>query len=513
MGEHKRLSQSGLWAKNLDYFHQQGVKAWSTGSVPFGATSNPVLARACADLFLAYLEDLLSVEALNLDQPIFVVELGAGAGRFGYLVLRRLEELRDEFPLDVRYVLTDYAQTNLEFWREHERLKPFLQSGALELARFDAESDSSIVLESSGKKLDGADNPIFFLANYLFCTLSMDAFRCRGGVLEEALVKGDAEDGSGLALEYCLAEEAPYGRPEYDQALAEYRRRLSQTSFLFPIGPLTCLRTLSQLSKGRMCLVTADKGWSLLEEVVGRNECVPYGHGGSFSFDLNFHALRTAWEQNGGKTLISGSGESDLKVAVFSSGFEHRLVRLERTFRDRVVRYGPQASRRLTSFLASDEVSKDVRVCLDLLQASDWEPELLYKLASPLTSAVAGSSVAEMREVHTALSRVWRNYFPIGESEDLPFEIARILFHMQYFEQALEFYGESIRMHGEHKMTRQQIGLCHYFMRQLEPARKSFEAALSLDPDYQEARKSLVLLEPELEESGSFLAVTPHRSE
>lgn len=508
MSERVRLSNSGLWERQREYYHEKGVEAWNTGTVPHYITNNPMIARAYVDLVVAHLADLEAAQELDPERPVSIVELGGGSGRLGYLILRRLEELRDELPVRVRYVLTDFTETNLGHWEEHERFATFLEEGHLELAIFDVEGDESITLRTSGDVLDGSGNPVFFVANYLFDTLTMDAFRCAEGQLEEGIPEIEYSDqGPQLSFCYEAAPDSPYGCDVYDGILAAYRERLGDTHFLFPTGPLACLKNLSRVSGGRMCLITADKAWARWEDLIGLDESIPVAHGPSFSMTVNFHAMEMYWNTVGGTAFHTSPRDSMLQISTFCSGLEpDALRRTARAFADRVDGFGPLDFFNLKEALTHSSEPKNLRLCLELLRMACWDPELLFELSEPLTKLDA-EIITHKRELFLAVARTWKNYFPIGEPRDLPFEVGRILFRIEYFEQSLEFYEESVRLFGKHKMTYHNMGLCYYYLRRLEAARDCFQTALDLDPNYSPAREWLMRLHPEIHESGSFTAI------
>jgi hypothetical protein len=74
----RRLSESSLWRLQRRYYETAGPEAWSSATVPHYITSNPYIASAFADVILAFQRDV--------GEPITVVELGAGSGRFSYLL-------------------------------------------------------------------------------------------------------------------------------------------------------------------------------------------------------------------------------------------------------------------------------------------------------------------------------------------------------------------------------------------------------------------------------------------
>ncbi|RPJ00726.1 MAG: hypothetical protein EHM39_04430, partial [Chloroflexi bacterium] len=109
------LSKSLLWALQARYFRDQGIAAWSSNTVPSYITSNPSIAHAYARVVFGYLRDLLPT--LDTSQPVYLLELGAGSGRFAFYFLRRLRELLEWVPgVRVCYVLSDYARRNVGFW-------------------------------------------------------------------------------------------------------------------------------------------------------------------------------------------------------------------------------------------------------------------------------------------------------------------------------------------------------------------------------------------------------------
>ena len=57
---------------------------------------------------------------------MYIIELGAGSGKFSYFMLKALQEMKDvsDFPVDkIVYVMTDFTENNFKFWRHHPSLK------------------------------------------------------------------------------------------------------------------------------------------------------------------------------------------------------------------------------------------------------------------------------------------------------------------------------------------------------------------------------------------------------
>ena len=86
--------------------------------------------------------------------------------------------------------MTDLAEKNIAHWRGHVLLRPFVASGMLDLARFDAEQPAPLVLLESGETLSAETlcNPIVVFANYFFDSISQDSFVFQRGELFENTV-------------------------------------------------------------------------------------------------------------------------------------------------------------------------------------------------------------------------------------------------------------------------------------------------------------------------------------
>src|SRR5262249_25288034 len=236
-------------------FDRWGVAAWGDGYVPHYVTCNPWIARAYARVLLGWLRDARA--ALAPGEPAYLLELGAGSGRFAHQLLHalvpawRTASLRD---VPLRYVMTDITERNLTFWSEHSALGPFQEAGVLDFALFDPVEDRELCLRLSGAVLapGAVANPVAAVANYLFDCLPNDSFAVRAGRLHERLLTitcdppvpepGAPEMFRRLVLRY---EERPVAggdyyedEPAWNGLLSAYADRLDNTVLLFPVAGL-----------------------------------------------------------------------------------------------------------------------------------------------------------------------------------------------------------------------------------------------------------------------------------
>lgn len=487
MNEPVRLSDSRMWQDLRDFYETEGVKVWSSDHIPFFATNNPALAKTYTDLFVAYLEDLALSGLLQLNEAVTIVDVGGGIGRLAFLMLGRLEQIKDQLPVKVEYLLTDYSTSNVDYYLAHEKLQPYLESGVLRVQVFDAEASQPLEINNG--------NPIFALANYLFDSLSHDGFKVVNGELYEARCQADEE--GGVRITFPEAPAKPYSIESYNSVLKAYSSTLGNTHFPFPIGPLRCLEQLSKQSGQRLALVMADKALRSLEELLGFESLPVQKHPQGFSMTVNTHAIDQVWEREGGQVFHSAPRSHPLHVALYFKGIgKDRLLRTQRVFLDQIDGFGPldYLDFRLQILAASQ---KTLSLCLQLLRLSHWDAELFYELSNTLGEHALSAPVEQQRELYDVMVRCWTNFYPITDERDVPFAVARVLACISQFEQALSFYGESIRIYGERPLTHHNIGICLFNLGRLQEAREAFESALKLDDNYGPSKELLIRLEAE----------------
>src|SRR5204862_301195 len=79
----------------------------------------------------------------------------------------------------LKFIMTDISLKSLATWQIHHALKPFIDEGWLDIAVFNANRDTEIKLAISGQqiKANSINKPLFVIGNYIFDTLSQDAFQ------------------------------------------------------------------------------------------------------------------------------------------------------------------------------------------------------------------------------------------------------------------------------------------------------------------------------------------------
>jgi tetratricopeptide (TPR) repeat protein len=509
----KPLSASLLWQLQRKYFDPQGVRAWTDGVVPHYITSNGWIAQAYAKVVFGWLRDGLgtaspqpgSFPPIDLRHPVHVVELGSGSGRFGYLFLRRLLEMLGPSWLhgvQLRYVLTDFTESNLDHLRSHPELQPFVASGLLDFARYDTGVDLEIRLSQSGEVLSPRTlrNPLVVLANYVFDGIPQDLFSVRGGKLYENLLtlslpegEADLEDPGmleqlHLSWEKRLAAAGYYGDPDLDAILQEYAAHPGMATFLFPCEAIRCARQLARLSDHRLLLLSGDKGYSRAELLAGHGEPDLAVHG-SFSMMVNYHALGRWFVHQGGELLSTTHLRSSLTIVAGLLGtppggpIETRLA-----FDDAIERMGPDDFYDLKKSVEGKYDELSLEQLLAWLRLSGWDSNIFLGCFPALTKQAGSAPEVLRHEIYRAVHEIWKTYFKLRESRDLAFHLGVLLTEIQCYEDALLFFHQSIAGYGPNPATVFNQGICLFHLGDLEAALTHADQAIQGAPDFEPAR-------------------------
>lgn len=501
--ENQRLSNSLLWRLQRNYFEQQGVEAWSSGAVPHHITSSPFIADAYARVVMGFLRDW---SALDSGQPVNIVELGSGSGRFAYAFLKKFLNLQQNSVLKaipIRYVMTDFTESNIEHWRTYPSLVPFIEEGLLDLARFDLESDEELELLHSGDVLSTGTlrNPLIVVSNYVFDSTRQDAFVAADEKLFELLItlttsqhEIDPEDPDMLSRIEISAVENPikgnyYEDPKWNRILLDYKQRLNNTSFLFPTSTLHCIKNLHRLSEGRMLLLSGDRGYSRDEDLnLGRGAPALAIHG-SFSMMVDYQIIGEYCRSLGASVLHPARASRHLNISAFMFGdVPFDFIETRYAYAEAIEKFGPddffvlkEPFEQLYNALTLDQI-------LAFLRLSCWDHKRFRESLPALKQHLLEMNELQKRQLYDGILNVWDSYLPIGEESDLAFDLGTFLLEMEFYEEAFEFLQRSVELYGMSPGAAYNIAVCCYSLNQMDEALDYVDQALSLDPHFAEAK-------------------------
>ena len=520
----RRLSRSLLWKLQRKYFERQGIEVWRQGAVPQYITSNPFTANAYARVVFGFLRDCHTAAStddnrefppLDFSQPVYVVELGAGSGRLACHFLKVFTGILSRSALNavpVCYVMTDFAPWTVDYWREHPSLHPFVEAGQLDFALFDAEQPGDLSLLQSGNTLSSetVKNPLVVIANYFFDSIPQDSFTIDSGQLYENLVTlsspqfepnpNDPELLGRIEISYALNPVTSdyYDEPDLNRILRSYQERLTDTTILFPITALRCIRYFIELPGERLLLLSGDKG-HVRENSLLNLEAPWMNIHGSVSMLVNYHALAQYVLNRGDQVLQTSHQHTKLNVSAFLLG-KHPSDYVEtcQAFHEAIGRGGPDDFFVLKKGIENHYGDLTLEQLLAWLRLSGWDADILLDSVPALLDKAKSAPDSLKQELYCAIQQVWEMYYPIGEKRDLAFHLGTLLQVMAFYTQALDYYDHSLRSYGPNLSTFYNMGSCHYNLGQLEAALGCINQALEVDPAFEDARMMRVKIQSEI---------------
>lgn len=560
-----QCSKSHLWKLMMSFYDRKGPESWSQGIVPHFITCNTFIAKSYVKVLQGFLQDGLRDNAilpLDVNEPLYIVELGAGSGKFTYFMLKYLTEILKPtsssssssnntlFPINkIKFIMTDFTENNFTYWQNHPALKEYFDSGLLDAGIFDAVNDKEIKLWKSNITLTqgSCKNPIVIVANYLFDTLYHDIFQIDHGDLREGLVSTGskhAEEPDPLDPEIIqrldnhykyqsIQAKDYYQNEEGDEEhlakiLQWYTHNFNhnQASILYPIGALRALRRLGKFSNNRLLVISGDKGNNNPDQFLGLMDPHIAVHG-SFSLMVNYHAIGAWFTSKGGFALHNPQEEASLKVSTFIlcesenvynnhevtekhiEFYGNGLTLLDEkrseyfpslcsAFHDYVNTFGPNDFFVLQKSLKEDMTSPPLRTIVSLLKLSDWDPDVFFKFRDPILLHAPSCGSKLRNDLARGIPNIWSNYYHLDLDKDIAFEIGRFYYGIRDYENALYYYKESMRIVGEHHVTYHNQGLCYYSLGNILISLDLFQKALQLCPEYEKARNWIEKVQSEL---------------
>ena len=512
--QQKKFSESCLWKMQREYFDQEGINAW-VNQVPFYITSNPFIAYCYARTSLSFIQDILRKDPAAIKHPFYILELGTGSGRFSFYVLKTIAELQKSLGMEdvnICYVMSDFTKSNIKYYETHPALVPYIERGVLDFAIFDMEVERPINLIKKNIRLSAETlvNPLTVYANYIFDTVSHDAFTVHEGKLFELLLTiatpadnmrdNRPSDMEQLEIDFKAQEikNKYYNDPELDSILEEYKSSLQDSSILFPIGSIRAIKLLKKLSNNKLFIVSSDKGYSSLKSLDQLGHPSLSFHG-SFSMMVNFHAMARYFKNSGGDYFLQ-TPRKGIKTSVFCSGMSLADLPQTRLVLEEYVEGVSPAD----YFTLHRRMSDSFQECsLDVIAAhmnlTHWDPHIYSKLASRVTTLIEDPDTDTVNFLANNMHKIAANYYFMPKSDCVLFEIAVFFHTIKRHEEALKYYKEAELYVGDQFGLYYNMALCEHNLQLMDDSMKNFRHAQLLDPESKETREWITYLEKEMQ--------------
>jgi tetratricopeptide (TPR) repeat protein len=498
--EKVRFSKSILWDAQTNYYEDTGIEAWKKG-VPYYITSNNYVANLYAHGYLAYLADLKQRKILDLKHPVYLFELGAGSGTFGYLLHQQIANLLEDYGLtDVHWlvVLTDVANSNLSYWQTQSQLMALAQKGTLDFAHFDMRSPCKPHLITQNQSIEDWVNPILIVANYVFDSIPCDAFCTDPIGLYEKLITTRAKKRNPrnpTDLETAFIKKRItlpyYNEPMQDRLLQTHLDRHETADLVMPTAAFALFDFFSKLQPRLFCL-SADKGSYDLDEAKLYEQSDIVYHGGSCSVNVNFHALHTWFEAHNGEGVHESAHSAIHTACFFTNDHLEDLPMLRSQLKTRFQTLGVGGFYNITQQYNSGKNEMTLQSFSALMRLSHYDAQTFMCYGTRISKLYEASAPHDRAHLLSIFEQVIAHHYDFPGA-DLFFDLGYLYTQFGLYEKAIPCYHRSHQNHPSHQPTLYNLGLCYYDLNQFDQSQVYFIKALKLDPQCHETKHWLSL--------------------
>jgi tetratricopeptide (TPR) repeat protein len=502
----KSLSDSMLFKMQKEYYQKQGVNAWAN-QIPFEPTSNPFIAHSYAQVAVAFIKDCIAKSPAAMNSPFYFLELGAGCGRFSFYVVKAILELLQLSGLEqvnVKYVMSDFADHNFKYYQTHHALKPYIEAGIIDFALFDIAYTLPVKLHLSNIELtqETLVNPLVVFANYVFDSVANDLFfACDNTLQKLAVVLRTMEDNMAesvikklkdaqISFQPCGSADYRYHVPAIDDILEYYRTNLQDIRFLLPIAVFKTMMYLNRLSNDRVLWLTTDKGNCSLQSIKDNvKKQILVFHGDScFSLNVNFHALALFFKNSNGDARLSPQRGGNVDTAVYVSGFT--FAELPETNRA-VAQYVEQASPgdyvNIAESFYKDFSTYDFYQLATFLAFSHWNPTVYCVVSERLNQLLPAMKKSDVEFFTNCMAKIAGNYYYLPETRSVLHNIALLFWELKDYDQAIVYYTQASHFDIDLFIIHYNLGLCFYHKNNISQALTHFKKAIEFAVDKEEA--------------------------
>lgn len=502
----KSFSKSMIWDLQRQFFSSSGVSAWDH-AVPYFATSNPYIANSYAQIYLGVVEDWLTQHPDDQGKIFYVLELGCGHGKFAFHFVKRILELkaaRPDLNWSFCYVMSDYAQSNVDFWTQHQGLKPYVEMGVIDFAQVNLETATDVMLVNAQKPLSLLlqGTPLGSVANYLFDSISHDCFYVNQNKIHEVLIhlqspennldNGKIKDWTKLSVTHenreLQKEQGYYDDEHFNTVLWSYQSALKDTYVLIPIAGFRALKQLLTLSQNKFFLITSDKAYGDIDSLQGGRP--PYlSFQGTFSMMVNYHAIGEYFKTIGGTSLLQGPRKGIKTMLYAGPGIEwnacHRAKQAAYEFLDF---FSPADYFQLHRQVKTLYRHCDVAGLTAHLMLSRWDPHIYDTFKDLINEKLTTTDKLTYLNLKKNMRLIAENFYYMPGCVDTLFSIAVFYHKIGEYETAVYYYEESGRYFKETVNHLFNSALCYAELKKKEKAIDLMRRCLTINPGLEAAK-------------------------
>src|SRR5205085_4174211 len=157
-------------------------------------------------------------------------------------------------------------------------------------------------------------------------------------------------------------------------------------------------------------------------------------------------------------------------------------------YAEAIEKFGPDDFFTLKEGIAQVFEALTFEQLLAFLRLSGWDYKRFSECLAALKKHLADISDIQKQELHEAIVKVWDSYLPIGEENDLAFQLGTLLLEIDCYAEALELLQHSVDLYGSAPGTAYNMGVCYYSLGKMDQALEYVNQALELDPEFDAAK-------------------------
>ncbi|MGE3727870.1 MAG: hypothetical protein AB7I41_20085 [Candidatus Sericytochromatia bacterium] len=540
-------SQSLGWRIHQAAFAQEGAQAWLDFRIPYSVTGNIALARQKAQV----IRGSLPVS----DQPVYVLELGAGLGFFAWHFIQAWQEfdaLEGVRPL--HYLLTDFSRSTLAAVVDNPWFAPLIEAGHLGVFWLDQPAAAylepiSNIRFATPQKLQAV------IGNYYACTLPTTLLRMEKGLLHEKWVKTWLElpavlsvlnsdqknalrdwilsllvsqplsDGAraqflslcGLAptekqealvwaeaLPFELLSQieesvfyeslAPERWSERDQALLQIAGEdLNEQTFPWTDGLWERLFLLQDWLDPGALLLLSDKGYYVSSGVLPADLAEPSFHGNTWAYPLHLDLLSDWLCFQGWKTAHTPYPFDPLQtlVAAWQPAFAEDAYAWQTAFQTHFVENNANLDAARLVRAAQDYQTQED----DQMAVGFYQKALRYRPGEPRILHELASCLIRLGAFQLAEEILAQPCVDLYGQFDFDYQRGQIAFFQSRAAEAIAAFQRSLQQQGEYASVYYSLALSYLAQAAETEAAEALQRCLVLEPEHRSATQLLQRLQ------------------
>ena len=503
------FSKLATWDHLARTYANVSHENWLKGHVPgSNFSSSRYLAENYFEVILGYIQDWLGEHGQDGPQAatktFYVVELGSGSGKFAYhfsQCVQKNETLLKRLGIRLCLVITELDPSHLSRLKEIACLKPFYESGLLDVALFNAAtiSDATEITTEIGKRTltqaDFENMPLMLIGNYVLNALPHDLFFAKNKQPFAGLttLKSNSQTinwqakklEKSLEFSYEQGDQCVrdyYNNEELDDLLFKYSEVLDNGCFLFPKEALNMLAYFRHLANDHLLFLSGDIGMHSLGKIRSYQSYPAWQWDNStdktFCVTIDYLLLENYFSTYGFKCAMPSQYNTVFGCYAFIGG----IKKFART---------AEACRKLNQLTGSIGFMHDqddkffdklpFRSLLQLLAMYHYDSSAFYKLFQFIRPLLSRISTDEQIYLNEVLLEVHQQaYYPV--ERNLFYDIGILLSEGGLFEQSLVFFKQAMGSNPESKAgCLDFIAFANYSLRRKNDALSACTEALLIN--------------------------------